>query len=183
MKSLPMTLAAPRPRPRQLEAAREDARLEAALVASRNRLFRGAMFLLGSRDDAEDLTQRALLKAWQSRGGFRGNSEPYTWLYRILLNLCKDHFKARARADRWLEEFTPVAREAAVERPATERLLREERDEQVRAGDRAAERGAPADPGAAALRGDVLRADGGDPRVSHRDRAIAPGGGARAPAA
>jgi RNA polymerase sigma factor (sigma-70 family) len=37
-------------------------------------------------DDANDLTQDTFVKAWQNIENFRGDSQLYTWLYRIATN-------------------------------------------------------------------------------------------------
>ena len=105
---------------------------EEALVESRPRLFRVALLMVGSRDDAEDLTQRALLRGLMAKGRFRGASSVYTWLYRILINLSKDLYKSRSRADRWLlRDGSDV--DAAQEGPSTqEHLERCEADGEVR---------------------------------------------------
>jgi RNA polymerase sigma-70 factor (ECF subfamily) len=44
--------------------------------------------MLGSFDDAEDLVQETLLRAWRGRAGFEGRSLVRTWLYRIATNAC-----------------------------------------------------------------------------------------------
>jgi RNA polymerase sigma-70 factor (ECF subfamily) len=69
-----------------------------------------------------------------ARPRFRGDSGLYTWLYRILVNLCKDHYKSRSRQGRWLE---PAGMEAAPEpaapTPTSEQVLEaRQRDEAVR---------------------------------------------------
>lgn len=53
--------------------------------------------LLGDMDEAADLTQETFVCAYRSFDRFRGDSSPYTWLYRIALNLCKNHFKRKDR--------------------------------------------------------------------------------------
>jgi RNA polymerase sigma-70 factor (ECF subfamily) len=44
--------------------------------------------MLGSFDDAEDLVQETLLRAWRARATFQGRSLFRTWLYRIATNAC-----------------------------------------------------------------------------------------------
>ena len=44
--------------------------------------------MLGSFEEAEDLVQETLLRAWRGRAGFAGRSLFRTWLYRIATNLC-----------------------------------------------------------------------------------------------
>lgn len=44
--------------------------------------------LLGSFDDAEDMVQETMMRAWRGRGGFEGKSLFRTWLYKIATNVC-----------------------------------------------------------------------------------------------
>jgi RNA polymerase sigma-70 factor (ECF subfamily) len=53
--------------------------------------------LLGNQADAEDAVQEAFLKAFRSRGGFKAEAAPFTWLYRILVNSCLDEGRRRQR--------------------------------------------------------------------------------------
>jgi RNA polymerase sigma-70 factor, ECF subfamily len=43
-----------------------------------------------NREEARDLTQEVFLKAYRSLEKFKGNSQFYTWLYRIAFNLSLD---------------------------------------------------------------------------------------------
>jgi RNA polymerase sigma-70 factor (ECF subfamily) len=51
--------------------------------------------LLGSLQDAEDVVQETMLRAWQYSGTFKGRSSLRTWLYRIATNVCLDALKNR----------------------------------------------------------------------------------------
>ena len=44
--------------------------------------------MTGSFDDADDLVQETMLRAWRSRSGFEGRSSFRNWLYRIATNVC-----------------------------------------------------------------------------------------------
>lgn len=44
--------------------------------------------MTGSVDDAEDLVQETMLRAWRSRANFEGRSSFRNWLYRIATNAC-----------------------------------------------------------------------------------------------
>jgi RNA polymerase sigma-70 factor (ECF subfamily) len=47
--------------------------------------------------EAEDLRQEVLLRAWRGAGGFLGQSDVRTWLYRIVVNAAADEARRRAR--------------------------------------------------------------------------------------
>ncbi|HEY5881393.1 MAG TPA: RNA polymerase subunit sigma-70 [Nakamurella sp.] len=53
--------------------------------------------MLGSFDEAEDLVQETMLRAWRRRDGFEGRSSLRTWLYTIATNACLDHLRRRPR--------------------------------------------------------------------------------------
>ena len=42
--------------------------------------------LVDSHEDADDLVQEIFLKAWRALPAFRGDSSPFTWLWRIATN-------------------------------------------------------------------------------------------------
>ncbi len=52
--------------------------------------------LLGSRADAEDAVQRALLQCFAGASSYRAQWAVSTWLYRILTNICVDEFRRRS---------------------------------------------------------------------------------------
>jgi RNA polymerase sigma-70 factor (ECF subfamily) len=53
--------------------------------------------LVGDPHEAEDLTQDTFVNAYRARHGFRGDSQVYTWLYRIAVNLTKNRLEQLAR--------------------------------------------------------------------------------------
>ncbi|GAA1290924.1 RNA polymerase subunit sigma-70 [Saccharothrix xinjiangensis] len=69
--------------------------------------------MLGSFDEAEDLVQETLLKAWRARDTFEGRSSFRAWLYRIATNACLDVIGRRAAHAPggevpWLQPFPDV---------------------------------------------------------------------------
>jgi RNA polymerase sigma-70 factor (ECF subfamily) len=47
--------------------------------------------------ECQDIAQDAFIKAYRAIGNFRGDSQFYTWLYRITANTAKNYLAARAR--------------------------------------------------------------------------------------
>ena len=58
-------------------------------------VLRLAMHLTGSEQDAQDIHQEAFLKAYRHIGSFRFECSFYTWIYRIVTNLCLDLLRRR----------------------------------------------------------------------------------------
>jgi RNA polymerase sigma-70 factor, ECF subfamily len=58
-------------------------------------VLRLALHLTGSEHDAQDIYQDAFLKAYKNLGSFRFECSFYTWIYRIVTNLCLDHLRRR----------------------------------------------------------------------------------------
>ena len=58
-------------------------------------VLRLALHLTGSESDAQDIYQEAFLKAYRNIGSFRFECSFYTWVYRIVTNLCLDHLRKK----------------------------------------------------------------------------------------
>jgi len=71
-------------------------------------VLRLAMHLTGSEHEAQDIYQDAFLKAYKNMGNFRFECSFYTWIYRIVTNLCLDHLRKRQVR----KEDAPVATDA-----------------------------------------------------------------------
>ena len=59
-------------------------------------VLRLAIHLTGSQEDAQDIYQEAFLRAYINIGRFRFECSFYTWIYRIVTNLCLDHLRKRS---------------------------------------------------------------------------------------
>jgi RNA polymerase sigma-70 factor (ECF subfamily) len=71
------------------------------------KIFRLAKHITGSIEDAEDVLQETVLKAYEHLGGFHGDSRFYTWIVRIAVN--ESLMKLRKRkSDRTVPLDDPV---------------------------------------------------------------------------
>jgi RNA polymerase sigma-70 factor (ECF subfamily) len=58
------------------------------------KIFKLAYQYVGNHHDAEDISQEAFIRAYNSLNSFRGESSFSTWIYRIAINCCLN-FKRR----------------------------------------------------------------------------------------
>jgi len=58
-------------------------------------VLRLALNVLGSTEDARDVYQEAFLKIYRNLHRFRFECAFYTWIYRIVSNVCLDHLRRR----------------------------------------------------------------------------------------
>lgn len=76
------------------------------------RLYWHVRRLVGSHEDTDDLLQEIFIKIWAALPSFRGESQLFTWIYRIATNISLNYLrKQKVRA---MLSFTPI--DAAVER-------------------------------------------------------------------
>jgi RNA polymerase sigma-70 factor (TIGR02960 family) len=64
--------------------------------------------MLGSFDEAEDLAQETLLRAWRRRDSLRDDAGLRAWLYKIATNACLDAIKASKRRVPRADSFAEV---------------------------------------------------------------------------
>jgi len=62
------------------------------------RIARLALHMLRDRAEAEDVAQETFIRGYQALGRFDGRSEPYTWFYRIAVNLALNTIRSRKSA-------------------------------------------------------------------------------------
>src|SRR5882757_5704763 len=73
-----------------------DTRAFEELVRQYDRaVLRLAIHLTGSVEDGQDIYQEAFLRAYINLKNFRFECSFYTWIYRIVTNLCLDHLRKK----------------------------------------------------------------------------------------
>ena len=82
--------------------------------------YYSALALVGSHDDALDLSQQAFIRAWGGIRKFERGRSFFTWYYRILRNLCLNRLRDRAAQARPFSELSPLFDVAADDDPAQE---------------------------------------------------------------
>jgi RNA polymerase sigma-70 factor (ECF subfamily) len=95
---------------------RGDPEAFARLVSLNERMVYGlALRLLGDADEAQDLAQEVFLQVYRSLGRFEGRSSLKTWIYRIVVNQCRNRKRwwRRRRRERSLRFEELAARDEA----------------------------------------------------------------------
>ena len=78
-------------------------------------VLRLAVHLTGSQEDGQDIYQEAFLRAYINLARFRFECSFYTWIYRIVTNLCLDHLRKKHSRGRDLTTaVSPDGEEEAV---------------------------------------------------------------------
>jgi RNA polymerase sigma-70 factor (ECF subfamily) len=93
-------------------------RFQRDAVPLMDQVFSGALRLTGNRDNAEDLVQETMLRAYIGFRSFRAGTNLKAWLYRILYNSwISAHRKQQRRpVEVWMDDVTDrhAARYAAT---------------------------------------------------------------------
>ncbi len=93
---------APNPIPRDeelLARARAGDRMafEALVAPFRERIYWRSVRALGDRDEAEDVTQETMIRAFTRLTTFRGEARFGSWLYQVASNCIRMHLRTRRR--------------------------------------------------------------------------------------
>jgi RNA polymerase sigma-70 factor (ECF subfamily) len=75
----------------------DQAAFEALATAALPRLWSIARRVLGDHDAADDAVQDALVRAWRDLRSLREPDRFEAWLYRLLINACRDRRRATRR--------------------------------------------------------------------------------------
>lgn len=125
-----------------IEKAREgDPVSFSALVEMyQERAVRIAYSFVGNFEDARDIAQEAFVKAYDHLAEFKEESKFYTWLYRIIVNACKDflrkkkirqHLSFWSRRDGEKEEADPPIEAVDSAKDAAEELINRELGDEI----------------------------------------------------
>jgi RNA polymerase sigma-70 factor (ECF subfamily) len=85
-------------------------------------VYRVALRMLGSRADAQDVTQETFVRAWRSLGRFRGDSAVSTWLDRIVTRRCLDVIATRRTTEYLDDDLQTSATDPSESAEQRERL-------------------------------------------------------------
>ena len=98
---------------RATAADARDAAFEALVAAELDGAYRLAGVILGDRWQAEDATHDAVVQAWLRFGSLREQDRFGAWFGRILVNICRDRLREKARR--------PIAVRAVADAPTDDR--------------------------------------------------------------
>ena len=96
---------------------------EQLLLRYEKKVYTIAYKYMGNAEDASDLAQEALIKAYQSIGTFRGESSFGTWIGRITANKCLDELRKRKKL-----QTTSLDEELELEEGSVQKEIVSERD-------------------------------------------------------
>ena len=122
--------------------AGDDSALNGLMERHQEALFRFIRGYVINEADATELTQETFVRAYFNIGRFKPTAKFVTWLYRIALNLCRDHAKSRwTKRAAMTDSFSFSGRDLEVERdlPAADKTPAEQAlsSEKMRALDEA----------------------------------------------
>jgi len=89
-----------------------------AVIVARytERAYRMALYILGSEQDAMDLSQDAFIRAYRNLRRFDTSRPFFPWFARILRNLCYNFYKSRKRKQAYnIEDFQIAAPSKGVD--------------------------------------------------------------------
>ena len=89
---------------------------EQLILQYERRVYTIAYKYMGNYEDASDMAQEAIIKAYQSIGSFRGDAAFGTWLGKITANQCLDELRKRKKKQTTSLEDTLELEEGSVKK-------------------------------------------------------------------
>lgn len=106
-----------------------DGELTALLPTLLPRLWRFALRLAGDKHDAEDLVQRACVRALERQEQFQAGSSALSWMFSILHSVWLNEVRARrirnSATMRWTEDLTEIVVDETAVNPEMDALHRQ----------------------------------------------------------
>jgi RNA polymerase sigma factor (sigma-70 family) len=96
---------------------------EAAVTRHQRQVFTYACYLLGNREEAEDVAQEVLIRLWRNRR-LLGSERLGGWLLRVTRNACYDRLRLRKRSAHLfvVEDGAPAPSDPPTPGPGPEEL-------------------------------------------------------------
>lgn len=91
-----------------------------------SRVYNFCLNFLGNEEDAKDCTQEVFIKVFCSIKSFKQKSSFYTWLYRIMVNKCKDYYRKRKYPSADIKQLEKLESEdrSVISKMVTEKAIR-----------------------------------------------------------
>ncbi len=75
----------------------DKAAFDLLVLKYQSKVFAIVSRFIRDQDEVADVSQEAFIKAYRALANFRGESQFYTWLYRIAVNTAKNYLVAKSR--------------------------------------------------------------------------------------
>ncbi|MDP2210104.1 MAG: RNA polymerase sigma factor [Bacteroidota bacterium] len=95
------------------------------------RAYFSALSIVGSHDDALDLSQEAFIRAYQSIKKFDTTKTFYTWFYKILRNLCLNHLRNKSNRVNSFSEILEDLENIKDENQSTEKMVEQNETKKI----------------------------------------------------
>jgi RNA polymerase sigma-70 factor (ECF subfamily) len=105
--------------------AGDKAAFERLISPNMNRFYGLAYQIMGNAEDAADVTQDAMIKAYRALGTYRGDAELFSWIARIIRNTALDELKRAVRKHEDPVDVIPETPVHTLERKAEESELQQ----------------------------------------------------------
>lgn len=96
-----------------------------------DRILRAVYLITDDFHLAEEITQEVFIQAYRQLPSFRGDASPYTWLYKIALNLSRTHVRRRNRF-KFLPLLGEEQRADTLEEPVEEKVSQKTTGKEIR---------------------------------------------------
>ncbi len=95
------------------------------------RAYFSALSIVGSHDDALDLSQEAFIRAYRSIKIFDTDKNFYTWFYKILRNLCLNHLRNKSNRANNFSEILEDLENIKDENQSTDKMIEQNETKKI----------------------------------------------------